>query len=266
MIKTTVKTLLNLKEKSEKIAMITGYDYISAYLAEKAGIHAILVGDSLGMVIKGENNTTNVTIEEIIYHSRAVSKGCSLPLIIADLPFMSYQINIEQALINASRCIQEGLAHAVKLEGGKELVPTIKKLITSGIPVFGHIGLKPQSINVTGGYQIQGQNNIEATELLDDAKALEEAGVSGIILELIPSKLAKKITESISIPTIGIGAGPYCDGQIQVWHDILGLYPNFVPKHTRQFVDLQSIINKALTNYIENVKNGQFPNDSEFIE
>ena len=246
--------------------MLTAYDYPTARIIDEAGIPLILVGDSLGQVVLGYDSTIPVTMDEMLHHLKAVTRGAKNSLVVADLPFMSYQINIEQALINASRCIKEGLAHAVKLEGGKELVPTIKKLITSGIPVFGHIGLKPQSINVTGGYQIQGQNNIEATELLDDAKALEEAGVSGIILELIPSKLAKKITESISIPTIGIGAGPYCDGQIQVWHDILGLYPNFVPKHTRQFVDLQSIINKALTNYIENVKNGQFPNDSEFIE
>ena len=262
----TVKDIARMKPKGEKIPMLTAYDYTTAKLADEAGIPIILVGDSLGMVVLGYDSTIPVTMEDMLHHLRAVARGTKRSLIVGDLPFMSYQIDTSQALGNAARLLQEGGAQAVKLEGGESVAETAARIVECGIPLMGHIGVTPQSVNRFGGYRVRGKNIDEAAQLIKDATALEQAGAFAIILELVPAALSEIITARLSIPTIGIGAGPYCDGQVQVLHDMLGLYTDFVPRHARQYAHLAEIISDAFAGYIAEVKEGAFPAEKESFE
>ncbi len=263
MRKISIHDLTEMRSRGEKIAVITAYDYITAKLAEAAEVPVLLVGDSLGMVVLGYDSTIPVTMEDMIHHTRAVARGAKKALIVADMPFMSYQIDIAQAMANAGRLVQEGGAHSVKLEGGENVADTVRRIVASGIPVMGHIGMTPQSVNALGGYKVQGRNRQQAVQLLKDAKALEEAGAFSVVLELVPTPLARIISQRLSIPTIGIGAGPYCDGQVQVIHDMLGLFTDFVPKHTRQYLKGAESIQSALAQYVKDIKEGSFPTEKE---
>jgi len=258
-MKKTVSTFKDAKNNNEKLSMVTSYDYSMAKLVDEAGIDGILVGDSLGMVTLGYENTISVTIDDMIHHTKAVSRGAKNALIVADMPFLSYHISIEESIKNAGRLIKEGNAHCVKLEGGIEIIDKVEAIIKAQIPVMGHIGLTPQSINMFGGFKVQGKTINQIKKLIDDAKALEEAGVFAIVLECIPEKIAKIITECVSIPTIGIGAGKYCDGQILVVNDMLGMYSDFTPKFVKQYKNLKEDINEAINDYITDVKKGDFP-------
>jgi 3-methyl-2-oxobutanoate hydroxymethyltransferase len=255
----TVNQIKEMKQKGEKIAMLTAYDYPTAKIVDEAGIPLILVGDSLGMVVLGYESTIPVTMEEMLHHTKAVVRGTKQAMVIGDMPFMSYHINADDALYNAARFIQEGGAQAVKLEGGVTVMEKVTRLVGCGIPVMGHIGLTPQSIHQLGGFKVQGQTAEAAARLLEDAMALEEAGAFAIVLETIPAQLAQIITAKLSIPTIGIGAGIHCDGQVQVINDILGSYTEFVPKHAKQYAKLTDIIAKAVTQYHNEVKAATFP-------
>ncbi|MFA5629716.1 MAG: 3-methyl-2-oxobutanoate hydroxymethyltransferase [Dehalococcoidales bacterium] len=248
-----------MKQKGEKITMLTAYDYMTAKIIDEAGIPLILVGDSLGTVILGYDSTIPVTMEDMLHHTKAVVRGSKNALVIADMPFMSYHINTNQALTNAARLIQEGGAQAVKVEGGVSVAGKVKKIVDCGIPVMGHIGLTPQSINQLGGHKIQGKDIETGRKLLADAKALEEAGAFAVVLETVPEALAAFISAKINIPTIGIGAGAGCDGQVQVVSDILGLFTDFVPKHTKQYAQLAKSMSEAVKNYYDEVKSGLFP-------
>lgn len=259
----TIRDLARMKAKGERIAMITAYDYTTARLADAADIPVVLVGDSLGMVVLGYDSTVPVTMEDMIHHVKTVARGTKKALLVADLPFMSYQIDPVQALTNAARLIQEGGAHTVKLEGGEVVAETVHRIVECGIPVMGHIGLTPQSVNAFGGYRVRGREAHEAVQLLKDAKALEDAGAYSVVLELVPAPLAQLISQRLTIPTIGIGAGPGCDGQVQVVHDMLGLFTDFVPKHTKQYANLAQIIQSAFTRYAEEVREGSFPTEKE---
>lgn len=239
--------------------MLTAYDYTMAKLMDQSGINGILIGDSLGMVVKGEPDTLSVTMEEMIYHTRAVKRGAGNALVVSDMPFMSYQVSVEQAVENAGRLVKEGGANAVKLEGGRIILPQIRAIVAAQIPVMGHLGLTPQSVNAFGGFKVQGKSEEAIRQLLDDAAALEEAGVFSIVLEGIPEKVAELITRKVAIPTIGIGAGKACDGQILVYQDMLGLFQDFVPKFVRQYANIGSIIVEAIGTYIHEVETGQFP-------
>ncbi len=261
MDKITVITLSEKKKKKEPIVMITAYDYPSAQMVDEAGVDIILVGDSLGMVVLGYENTLPVTMEDMLRHTAAVARGAKRAMVVADMPFMSYQLSPEQALENAGRFIKEAKAHAVKLEGGEEVIEAINKITSAGIPVMGHIGLTPQSIHRIGGYRVQGREEEQALKLAKDAKLLEEAGCFSIVLEAVPVDLAKKITESLNIPTIGIGAGPFCDGQVLVYHDILGIYQEFKPKFVKRYANLRKEIIDAVSNYVKEVKDGKFPDE-----
>ena len=243
--------------------MVTAYDYTAARIADAAGIPIILVGDSLGMVMMGYASTVPVTMEDMVRHGRMVSRGASEALVVVDLPFMAYQIDPAEALRNAGRLMQEGGAHTVKLEGGLAIAETVRRLVDAGAPVMGHIGLTPQSVNALGGYRVQGRTRAAARRLLDDALALQEAGAYAVVLECVPSPLARLITERLSIPTIGIGAGPHCDGQVQVFHDMLGLFTEFVPKHARQYARLADDIGAAFRQYADDVRTGTFPSAAE---
>ncbi|WP_416198918.1 MAG: 3-methyl-2-oxobutanoate hydroxymethyltransferase [Sporanaerobacter sp.] len=260
-MKKTVATFKDAKNNNEKLSMVTSYDYSMAKLVDEAGIDGILVGDSLGMVTLGYENTLAVTIDDMIHHTKAVSRGAKNALIVADMPFLSYHISIEESIKNAGRLIKEGNAHAVKLEGGYEILDKVEAIIKAQIPVMGHIGLTPQSINMFGGFKVQGKTINQIQKLIDDAKYLEEAGAFAIVLECIPEKIAKLITETVSIPTIGIGAGKYCDGQILVVNDMLGMYSDFTPKFVKQYKNLKKDINEAINNYITDVKKGSFPEE-----
>ena len=262
----TVRDIARMKADGQKIPMVTAYDYTSARIADAAGVPMLLVGDSLGMVVLGYHSTIPVTMEDMIHHIGAVTRGAEHALIVGDLPFLSYQVSPEQALQNAGRFLQEGRAHAVKLEGGRRIVDTVRRLVESGIPVMGHIGLTPQSVNEFGGYRVRGKEKAEAEELIRDALALEDAGVFSLVLELVPTALAGEITRRLSVPTIGIGAGPHCDGQVQVLHDMLGLYTDFVPKHTRRFAEMATVMTDALTSYITQVQEGEFPSTKESFQ
>jgi 3-methyl-2-oxobutanoate hydroxymethyltransferase len=255
----TIRHIRDMKRRGERIAMLTAYDYTSARLAEAAGIPLLLVGDSLGMVMLGYDSTVPVTLEAIIHHARAVVRGTTKALIVADLPFMTYTISPEQALQNAARLMQEAGVQAVKLEGGQHIAPTVQRLTTCGIPVMGHIGLTPQAVHQLAGYRVQGRSAEAAQHLVRDAEALQEAGAFSIVLELLPTALARVMSEALRIPTIGIGAGSACDGQVQVWHDLLGLFEDFVPKHTKQYATLGATIRTALSQYAEEVRQGHFP-------
>jgi 3-methyl-2-oxobutanoate hydroxymethyltransferase len=259
----TVNQIKELKQKGEKFAMLTAYDYSTAKIVDEAGIPLILVGDSLGMVVLGYESTIPVTMEEMIHHTKAVVRGTKQAMIIGDMPFMSYHISAEDALYNAARFIQEGGAQAVKLEGGVSVMEKVTRIVGCGIPVMGHIGLTPQSVHQLGGFAVQGKTPQAAERLLEDAMALEEAGAFAIVLETIPTQLAQVITAKLSIPTIGIGAGINCDGQVQVINDILGSYTEFVPKHAKQYAKLTDIIAKAVTQYQSEVKTGAFPTEKQ---
>ena len=261
----TVRDIFDMKVRGEKIPMVTAYDYTTAQLADQAGIPLLLVGDSLGMVVLGYDSTIPVTMQDMLHHVKAVAKGAQTSMVVADLPFMSYHIDQAQALANAARLVQEGGARSVKLEGGEKLADTVARIVQAGIPVMGHIGLTPQSVNVLGGYRVQGRNRQEAVQLLKDAQALEEAGAYAVVLELIPSPLAGVISQRLDIPTIGIGAGAQCDGQVQVLQDMLGLYTDFVPKHTKRYADLAGVIQDAFAQYVREVKEGSFPTHQQSI-
>ncbi len=259
----TVTGLLEMKRAGQKIAMLTAYDYYTARMLDECGIEGILVGDSANMVFYGEPNTLSITVDQMIYHTRAVSHAVRSALVIADMPFMSYQVNAEDALRNAGRFLKEAGATAVKVEGGLNLVPTVKRLIEAGIPVMSHIGLVPQSIHRLGGYGVRGRDEKERTYLLESAQAMAEAGSFAIVLEAIRSELAREITQSIPIPTIGIGAGADCDGQILVSNDMLGSFEDFQPKFVRRYANVADVMRKAFMQYRDDVRNGEFPSDKE---
>jgi 3-methyl-2-oxobutanoate hydroxymethyltransferase len=261
--KVTIRDIAEMKARNEKIPMLTAYDYTTAKLADESGIPIILVGDSLGMVVLGYDSTIPVTMEDMLHHTKAVARGANHSHIVADLPFMSYQIDAGQALHNAARLLQEGGAHSVKLEGGTAVAGTVGRIVECGIPVMGHIGLTPQSVNNFGGHRVRGREKEEAAQLVRDAAALEQAGAYAVVLELVPTALSRVITERLSIPTIGIGAGPHCDGQVQVVHDMLGQFTDFVPRHARQYARLAEIISGAFTQYISEVKDSSFPTGKE---
>jgi len=264
-MRVTIDQIRKKKAKGERFAALTAYDIVTARLVDEAGVPLILVGDSLGMVVLGYDSTIPVTLDDIIHHTRAVVRGSRKALVVADLPFMTYHKNAEQALDSAGRCLQEGGAQAVKLEGGRMIAPTVARLTGAGIPVMGHLGLTPQSIHQLGGFKAQGKDVARAQELLDDAIALEEAGAFAIVLECVPTQLSKVITERLSIPTVGIGAGPFCDAEIQVVSDTLGWFSDFVPKHAKQFAKLADAAAEALGQYVEEVEAGSFPTEKESV-
>jgi 3-methyl-2-oxobutanoate hydroxymethyltransferase len=251
------------KKHGERIVMMTCYDYPSARLLEAAGIDILFIGDTLGMVVLGYDSTIPVTMEEMLHHTKAVVRGSSSAHVLADMPFMSYQTSAEDALRNAGRLLKEGGAQSVKLEGGVRVADTVRFMVDAGVPVMGHIGLTPQSINQLGGYKVQGKTPAAAVRLVNDAVALEQAGAYAIVLECVPLELAKTISERLAIPTIGIGAGPYCDGQVQVFHDLLGLFQDFVPRHAKRYADLGREITAAVQAYANDVRNGDFPTEKE---
>jgi 3-methyl-2-oxobutanoate hydroxymethyltransferase len=260
-MRVTINQIKEMKQKGEKIAMLTSYDYATAKLVEDVGIPMILVGDSLGMVVLGYETPIPVTMDVMIHHTKAVVRGTTKALIIGDMPFMSYHVSVEEALRNAARFIQEAGAQAVKLEGGITVAEKVNRIVNCGIPVMGHLGLTPQSVHQLGGLKVQAKSLEAATRLIEDAQVLEQAGAFSIVLEAIPFKLAALVTKKIGIPTISIGAGPYCDGQVQIINDILGLFTEFVPKHAKQYVKLADIMSNALTEYYNEVKAGKFPTE-----
>jgi len=262
-MRVNINHIKEMKQNGDKIAMLTAYDYATARIIDEAGIPLILVGDSLGMVVLGYDSTIPVTMEEMLHHTRAVARGVKSALVIGDMPFMTYHISTEGALRNAARFIQEGSAQAVKLEGGVNVADKVADIVNCGIPVMGHIGLTPQSIHQLGGFKIQGKSLEAAKKLLEDARALEEAGAFAIVLETIPTPLASLISQRISIPTIGIGAGACCDGQVQVVSDMLGLFTDFIPKHSKQYAKLADVMSIAIVDYKDEVKDGSFPTEKQ---
>lgn len=260
-MKNTVLTIQQQKIMKDKITMLTAYDYSTAKLIDEAGINMILVGDSLGLVMLGYEDTISVTMEDMIHHTAAVARGCKNSFIVADMPFMSYQTSIYDAVLNAGRLMKEGRANAVKLEGGEKLCPQIKAIVEASIPVVAHIGLTPQSVNAFGGFKVQGKNAETAKKLLKDAKAVEEAGAFAVVLECVPAELAELISESISIPTIGIGAGAGCDGQVLVYQDMLAMFRDFKPKFVKCFANVGEVMEAAFKQYIEETKSGIFPGE-----
>ena len=262
-MRVTINQIKEMKPKGEKIVMLTAYDYSTARLVDEAGIPLILVGDSLGMVVLGNESTIPVSMEEMLHPTKAVVRGTKQAMVIGDMPFMTYHVSVEDALRNAARFIQEAGAQAVKLEGGVTVAEKVKRIVECGIPVMGHIGLTPQSIHQLGGYKVQGKTEEAAARLLEDARVLEQAGAFAIVLETVPAPLATLITKSVSIPTIGIGAGIGCDGQVQVISDILGSFTDFVPKHAKQYAKLADIIRAAITEYDREVKAGSFPTEEQ---
>jgi 3-methyl-2-oxobutanoate hydroxymethyltransferase len=262
--KITALTLQRMKEKGEKISMITAYDYPTGLLVDQVGIEIILVGDSVGNTVLGYENTIPVELEDIIHHARPVTRAVKRTLVVGDMPFMSFNISSEDALYNAGRLMKEGRVDAVKLEGGCEMTEIVEAIVRrGGIPVMGHIGLTPQRASQLGGFKVQGKDKEKAKRLLDDAKCLEEAGIFTLVLECVPYQMAKLITERLSVPTIGIGAGPYCDGQVLVFHDVVGLSFGFSPKFVRRYLDLAMEIDQALQAYKAEVKDGKFPSIKE---
>lgn len=272
-MKNTVVTFQQAKEKGEKLTMLTAYDYSTAKLIDESGINSILVGDSLGNVILGYEDTISVTMEDMIHHGAAVARGVENVLLIIDMPFMSYQTSVYDAVVNAGRLMKEGRADAVKLEGGKEVCPQIKAIVDAGIPVCAHLGLTPQSINAFGGFKVQGKSEEAAKKLLEDARAVQAAGAFAVVLEAVPKKLATLITKELSIPTIGIGAGNGCDGQVLVYQDMLGMFSDFTPKFVKRYASVGEVMKEAFREYIKEVKSGAFPSeeneykmDDEIIE
>jgi 3-methyl-2-oxobutanoate hydroxymethyltransferase len=260
--KVRITTIQKMKQDGQKVAMLTAYDYPTARILDMAGIDIILVGDSVGSVALGYPNTVPVTMAEMIHHCQAVRRGVTNSLLVGDMPFMSYKISREQALTNATRLVQRGGAEAVKMEGGGEIVSIINAVVQAGIPVMGHVGLTPQSIHQLGGYRIQGRDDETARRLLDDAKRLEEAGVFALVIEAVPEEVGKTITEALRIPTIGIGAGRWCDGQVLVLGDFLGLTFGKIPRFAKQYADLQQTIRTAVEEYIRDVREGRFPDET----
>ncbi len=258
----TIPEFQQHKKEGKKITVVTAYDALFTQIVEQAGLEVILVGDSLGMVVQGKSNTLSVTMNEMLYHTRMVAGVAQRALVIADLPFLSYQVSVEEAVKNAGRLLQAG-AVAVKLEGGYSVVDRIEAMTNFGIPVMGHLGMTPQSVNQSGGYKVRGKEQTEADKILQEAKALEEAGAFALVLECVPRLLAKNITQELVIPTIGIGAGEECDGQVLVLYDVLGLFDDFVPKFVKPYAHLKADSLQALTRYKEEVENGKFPSDAE---
>lgn len=265
MSKVTALTFQKMKDEKKKISMLTAYDYPMAKLIDESGIDCILVGDSLGTAVLGYDDTTQVTMEDMVHHSKAVSRGVKRALVVTDMPFLSYHMGQNKSVYNAGRLVQEGNAQAVKLEGGEEIIDDVKAIIKAGIPVMGHLGLTPQSIHKLGGYFVQGKTEEQAKRLINDAIALEKAGVFAIVLECIPVELSKIITSKLSIPIIGIGAGVECDGQVLVSYDMIGLFQGRTPKFVKQYSDLSSLIKESVTKYVQDVKYGTFPREEQTI-
>ncbi len=261
--KVTTQTVVDMKRSGQKISMLTAYDFTMARIIDAAGIDVILIGDSASNVMAGHETTVPMTMEHMIYHASCVVRGVDRALVIADLPFMSYQVTSKEALISAGRMMKEAGVHGVKVEGGKPIVETVRKIVEAGIPVMGHLGLTPQSIYKFGTYKVRATEDDEADELLEDAKKLEQAGCFSLVLEKIPAKLAEKVSAELSIPTIGIGAGPSCDGQVLVTHDMLGLNKEFNPRFLRRYADMHGTMTEAVQKYISDVKSGDFPNEDE---
>jgi 3-methyl-2-oxobutanoate hydroxymethyltransferase len=259
--KASVASFMRMKAENRRIVMVTSYDYPTAAIADAVGVDSILVGDSYGMVVLGYESTIPVTIEELLPVCRAVRRGAAHPLLIGDLPFMSFQVSPEEAIRTAGRFVKEGGMEAVKIEGGREVSKTVESISRAGIPVLGHIGVTPQTATLHGVYRIQGRNVDSGDRLVEDAKSLEEAGVFGIVLEMVTEEVAKVVTETVSVPTIGIGSGRFCDGQVLVLHDLIGLYPSFTPKFAKRYVDVAGMIKQALQNFTVEVRNGVFPEE-----
>ena len=262
-MRVTISQIKEMKRKGERIPMLTAYDYPTARLVEESGVPMILVGDSLAQVVLGYPSTVHVTMEDMLYHTKAVVRGTERALIVGDMPFMSYQSDIPTALRNAGRFLQEAGAQAVKLEGGVTAAETVSRIVEWGISVMGHIGLTPQSVNQLGGYKVQGRTPEAAARLIRDAQALQEAGAFAIVLESVPTLLSRLITERLSIPTIGIGAGLHCDGQVQVLHDMMGLFTDFVPKHAKRYAEMAQVFQEALAAYVREVREDEFPTEKE---
>lgn len=260
-MKNTAATFAAVKAKGEKLSMLTAYDYSTAKLEDESGINGILVGDSLGNVVLGYEDTVSVTMEDMIHHGAAVARGAKNALVVVDMPFMSYEVTVEEAVRNAGRLMKEGRAGAVKLEGGVRVAEQIRAIVKAGIPVMGHIGLTPQSINVFGGFKVQGKSEEAARALLADAKAVEEAGAFAVVIEAVPAALAQMITDAVSIPTIGIGAGAGCDGQILVYQDMLGMFSDFTPKFVKRYANVGEVMREAFANYAAEVASGAFPTE-----
>lgn len=258
-MKNTIITFKQSKQQGKKISMLTAYDYSTAKLMDEAGINAILVGDSLGNVVLGYEDTLSVTMEDMIHHGAAVARGAKNAMVVVDMPFMSYQASVYDAVVNAGRLMKEGRASAVKLEGGKEVCPQVKAVTEAGIPVMGHLGLTPQSINALGGHRVQGKTQQAAQKLLDDARALQEAGAFAVVLECVPERLADKVTKELEISTIGIGAGSGCDGQVLVYQDMLGMFSDFTPKFVKKFANVGQVMKEAFKSYIDEMQQGSFP-------
>lgn len=258
-MKNTIITFKQSKQQGNKISMLTAYDYSTAKLMDEAGINAILVGDSLGNVVLGYEDTLSVTMEDMIHHGAAVARGVKNAMVVVDMPFMSYQTSVYDAVVNAGRLMKEGRASAVKLEGGKEVCPQVKAITEAGVPVMGHLGLTPQSINALGGHRVQGKTQQAAQKLLDDARALQKAGAFAVVLECVPEKLAEKVTKELEIPTIGIGAGAGCDGQVLVYQDMLGMFSDFTPKFVKKFANVGQVMKEAFKSYIDEMQQGSFP-------
>ncbi|MBM4426613.1 MAG: 3-methyl-2-oxobutanoate hydroxymethyltransferase [Chloroflexi bacterium] len=264
--KVTTLTFRQKKERGEPLTMLTAYDYPTAMAIDKAGIDSILVGDSLAMVVLGYENTLPVTMEEMLHHARAVARGAKSSMLIGDMPFMSYQVSVEEAVRNAGRFLQQGGMDAIKLEGGRERADAVRAIVGAGIPVMGHLGLTPQSVHQLGGFRAQGKNASAAKRLLEDAQILEEAGAFSLVLESVPARLAEFISKKISIPTIGIGAGLGCDGQVLVTHDLLGLFDRFTPKFVKKYANLHETMNKAFAEYIDDIETKRFPAPEHTVE
>ncbi len=261
--KRTVRTIKKMKKKGEKISALTAYEFPTAQILSEAGIDIILVGDSLGMVLQGRANTLKVTLDEVIYHTRLVARAEPLSLLVSDMPFGAFHISVEKSVENAIRCVKEGGAEAVKIEGGRKRFKVIEAIINAEVPVMGHLGLTPQSVHAFGGFKVQGKLEGQARQMVEDAAELEKLGVFALVLESIPMELAKEITDRLHIPTIGIGAGKYCDGQILVFHDLMGFSTGYLPKFVRRYADLHAVIHEAVQQYIEDIRDGEFPGDQE---
>jgi 3-methyl-2-oxobutanoate hydroxymethyltransferase len=266
MARLTTLQIASMKSEGERIAMVTAYDATFAHLFDQAGADVLLVGDSLGMVVQGHETTLPVTMDQMVYHTQAVVRGSSRALVLADLPFMSYQASIGDALRNAGRLLAEGGCQAVKIEGGERSAPTIAALVAAGVPVVGHVGLTPQSVNVFGGYKVQGRGDDAAARVLRDARAVEDAGAFGVVLEIVPGELATAITKALTIPTIGIGAGVHCDGQVLVCYDLLGLNEGFSPKFLKRFAELGQDVRAATRRFVDEVKAGTFPGEEHTFQ
>ena len=255
----SVLDIVAMKRRNERIAALTAYDYTSAQMVDAAGVPFILIGDTLGMVVQGHDTTLPVTLDQIIYHAQMVERGTRRALLVGDLPFMTYQISLEDALRNAARLMKDGRVNAVKIEGGAEIAPTVERLVQAGIPVCGHLGFTPQSTHAKGGPRIQARDPAQAVKLVADAQALEQAGAFAVVLELVPATVAEVMSQRLTIPTIGIGAGPHCDGEIQVFHDLFGLYTDFQPRHTRRYLNVSHDIVEAMRQFVRDVSARTFP-------